>query len=589
MSQERCSFLLWRTCLIGCFLGAIATVYFLFGLAGYLGNPVLRTLTAAGPILAALFFLYAFFVWMPERSWLGSLLWLLILGVLLVEIALGLIPPAARDELIHHLAMPRLYLQAGRIIEIPFALHSYYPMLLDMLYTPFVQWGLDFVPKLVHGLFGFLTGLLLFSYLARRLSPIYGLLGFFFFVSTPIVLRLSNLAYVDLGLTFYSTASLLCLLRWMEDMEARRWLILAGLSAGFALATKANGLLVFLLLFFLLAYVLAKEGKLRGIVYYALPFVILAFIPFIPWLLKNLVWAGNPLFPFFTAVFGGGDGGLALGGSGIGIFAQRQLLYGESGWQIAALPLRIFFSGQDDNPQYFDGVLNPILILFLPWAFKGKWGEEKKLLFSFVILYFLYAFFLVGLRIRYILPIVPPLVILLVYGIHNAYLRIARPSLLFGAVVLLLSLNAAYFWNYFRVVSPMEYLWGRESRETYLTRRLPDYPALQYINRSLPSEAKVYLLFTGNRGYYCDRDYFYDTAETGHTFLRILNSAGDEEAIRKGLGNLEITHLLIRQDLLLRFLQNNLSPAQRERWVRFGNRYLKFLFGENGYAVYKLL
>jgi len=108
MSQERFSFLLWRTCLIGCFLGAIATVYFLFGLAGYLGNPVLRILTAAGPILAALFFLYAFFVWMPERSWLGSLLWLLILGVLLVEIVLGLVPPAARDELIHHLAMPRL-------------------------------------------------------------------------------------------------------------------------------------------------------------------------------------------------------------------------------------------------------------------------------------------------------------------------------------------------------------------------------------------------------------------------------------------------------------------------------------------------
>jgi len=189
MSQERFSLLLSRTCLIGCFLGTIATVYFLFGLAGYLGNPVLSTLTAAGPILAALFFLYAFFVWMPERSWLGSLLWLLILGVLLVETVLGLVPPVARDELIHHLAMPRLYLQAGRIIEIPFALHSYYPMLLDMLYTPFVKWGLDFVPKLVHGLFGLLTGLLLFSYLARRLSPIYGLLGFFFFVSTPIILR----------------------------------------------------------------------------------------------------------------------------------------------------------------------------------------------------------------------------------------------------------------------------------------------------------------------------------------------------------------------------------------------------------------
>jgi hypothetical protein len=566
-------------------LGGVATIYFLFGLAGNLGNPVLNLFAAAGIILAALFFLYAFFVRMPDRSRLGFSLWLLILVIFLAEITLGRVPPAVRDELIHHLAIPKLYLQAGRIIEIPFALHSYYPMLLDMLYTPFIGWGLDSVPKLIHGLFGFLTGLLLFAYLAQRLSPVYGLLGSFSFVSTPIILRLSNLAYVDLGLTFYSTASLLCLLRWMENIEARRWLILAGLSAGFALATKSNGLLVFLLLFFLLVFLLERQKKksVAEIAYCAIFFSLLAFVPFSPWLLKNFAWTGNPLFPFLGGFFGGDGEGTVLG-----LFTRRQLLYGESGWQIAALPLRIFFSGQDDNPRYFDGVLTPILILFLPWAFKGKWSGEKKLLFSFGLLYFLYAFFLVGLRIRYILPVVPPLVILLVYGVHNVYLRIARPALLLGAVVLLLSLNAAYLWNYIHVVSPMDYLSGRETKEAYLARRLPDYPALQYINQSLPSKARVYLLFIGNRGYYCERDYFYDTSETGRALLRILNSAGEEKNIREGLENLGITHLLVRQNLLLRFLNDNLSPVQRERWVRFGNRYLQFLFGENGYSVYKL-
>jgi len=87
--------------------------------------------------------------------------------------------------------------------------------------------------------------------------------------------------------------------------------------------------MVFLVVFLFLAYVLGKEGKIRGIVPYAFLFLILAFVPFIPWLVKNLAWAGNPLFPFFTAVFGGGDGGVVFGGSRIGIFAQRQLLYGE--------------------------------------------------------------------------------------------------------------------------------------------------------------------------------------------------------------------------------------------------------------------
>ena len=61
-----------------------------------------------------------------------------------------------------------------------------------------------------------------------------------------------------------------------------------------------------------------------------------------------------------------------------GIFARRESLFGENLWQIVALPLRIFFFGQDDNPQYFDGVLTPILIIFLPWAFKGKWLDDKQ-------------------------------------------------------------------------------------------------------------------------------------------------------------------------------------------------------------------
>ena len=180
--QDSFSSLLYRTCLLGCLLGLAATLYFLAGVSGHLGSPLLNIFTASFLILAALFFLYIFFVSLPEKSRLGSLIWILILLVLCVEVVLGLVPPTARDELTHHLAIPRLYVKSGRIFEIPFAPYSYYPMLLDMLYTPFIKWGWDSVPKFIHGLFGFLTGLLLYAYLSRRLSSIYGLLGFLFFI-----------------------------------------------------------------------------------------------------------------------------------------------------------------------------------------------------------------------------------------------------------------------------------------------------------------------------------------------------------------------------------------------------------------------
>ena len=42
-------------------------------------------------------------------------------------------------------------------------------------------------------------------------------------------------------------------------------------------------------------------------------------------------------------------------------------------------------------------------------------------------MFLVYALFLVDMRIRYILSIVPPLVILAVYGVFNIYLRIKRP------------------------------------------------------------------------------------------------------------------------------------------------------------------
>lgn len=573
----------------------MATVYFIGGLDGQLGNPFLNLASAFVVFSAAVFFLYTLFVLFPHKSRLGLLVWFLILLVLLTEIVLGLVPPAARDELTHHLALPKLYVKSGKIFEVPFAPYSYYPMLLDMLYIPFVKWGWDSVPKLIHGLFGFFTGLLIYAYLTRRLHPVYGLLGLLSFVSTPIVLKLGNLAYVDLGMTFFATASLLCLLRWVEDLPARRWLILSGLSAGFCVATKPNGFLVFLLLSLFIIFIVARKSqeRFRAPGGWAAVFILLALVPFTPWLVKNMFQTGNPLFPFFGDLFRAtaGSGALlrnVIGTGGLGIFTEREMLYGENGWEIATLPFRIFFTGQDDNPQYFDGVLNPFLILFLPWAFKGKWGEEKRVLLAFSLLYLLYALFLTGLRIRYVLPMVPPLVILMVYGIHNIYLRIVHPSILFAVVALLLTFNGSYLLNYFQVVSPLDYLQGRESRQAYLTRMLSDYPAVQYVNEKLPPGARIYLLFMGRRTYYYERETIHDGGDNPWLLLSMIQSAPEAKELRATFMHRHFTHLVVRDDLLRRFLANNLDAEKLRLWNDFTNCYLERLFEAQDYSVYRI-
>jgi len=589
--EERFSLLLSRTGWVGCLLGFAATIYFLFGLAGYVHSSLLNYSVVAVLVLATAFFLANFFAIPSQTNWIGRILWAAILVFLLTEIILGLLPPTSRDELTHHLAIPRLYAKAGRIIEVPIAPYAYYPMLLDMLYTPWVYWGYDFVPKLIHGLFAYLTGLTLYAYLGRRMSAEYGLLGFFLFISTPVIARLSHWGYIDLGITFYTTVALLTLLRWREERAALGWLSLAALSLGFALATKPNGLVAAWITAFLFLLVVFKPPResLARIGREASLFGVLTLLPFLPWLLKNGFQTGNPFFPLLSGFFASRSSAPAEGVSaGLSIFATRGLLYGENVWQMLSLPLRIFFSGRDDNPQFFDGVLTPVLVLFLPWAFKGKWLEEKKLLGSFALFFLFYAIFLVDLRIRYILPIVPVLVALAVYGIFNVYIRIKRPVYLAVVLIVFAAWHGTYLVRYARAAAPLVYLSGGETRVAYLTRALPEYSALQFINGNTETSAKIYLLFVGRRAYYCEREYFHDGVELPGYLFAAIRTAKSAEDIAQTLKRKQITHLMIREDLLAEFLGHNLTAHQAALWNQFAQNRLELKFRERGHAVYQL-
>ncbi|MDP3939250.1 MAG: hypothetical protein Q8R92_14090, partial [Deltaproteobacteria bacterium] len=70
---------------------------------------------------------------------------------------LGLAPPVARDSLIHHLALPRLFLDAGRIFDVPFAIHAASPQAVDMLFLIPVGLGMDWAAAWVHLGFGILA------------------------------------------------------------------------------------------------------------------------------------------------------------------------------------------------------------------------------------------------------------------------------------------------------------------------------------------------------------------------------------------------------------------------------------------------
>ena len=77
----------------------------------------------------------------------------LVLAILLLR---G-VPPVGRDALTHHLAVPKLYLKYGGLVEIPRVPFSYYPMNLDLLYMIPLYFGNDIIPKFIHFAFALLT------------------------------------------------------------------------------------------------------------------------------------------------------------------------------------------------------------------------------------------------------------------------------------------------------------------------------------------------------------------------------------------------------------------------------------------------
>jgi len=507
----------------------------------------------------------------PQNRWINYLLSGTILVLSGMIGILAWVPPVSRDALTHHLFVPKLYLKHGGIYEIPYIPFSYYPMNLDLLYLIPLYFENDIIPKLIHFIFALLTAWLIYEYLKTRIDSKYGLLGALFFLSIPVIVKLSITVYVDLGLIFFTTASLLSLLKWLE-IEKSRWLILSAVMCGLALGTKYNGLVSLFLLALSVPILYlrhpGKKQKNQGMAMgYTGLFLLLSLLVFSPWMIRNYIWTKNPVYPLYNKWFHKTEVQPEIDDEnqklktpkGLTPFAIRKMVYKESGWQILAVPLRIFFEGKDDDPQHFDGKLNPFLLLFPLFFFLGYRNMDAKVRFealffaAFSVLFLLFVFFTSNMRIRYAAPMIPPLVILSVYGFRQANFFIAKTfpgysSTILSALVVtaVFTPNFMYIYGQFKKVDPLPFISGRISRDAYIERYRPEYRLIQHINKHLPEVSKILFLFIGNRGYYSDRDVFFGQGwlEENLQNTRSLNEF-QNNLTRKG-----VTHLLVRLDLL---------------------------------------
>lgn len=555
----------------------------------------------------------------PKASYLTWALIILFASLIVATILLASVPPVDRDSLTHHLYVPKLYLKHGGIYEIPEIFFSYYPMNLDLLYMIPLYFGNDIIPKYIHYFFALLTSCLIYKYLKSRTSLIYALLGSLFLLSIPIIIKLSITAYVDLGLMFFSTASLLLIFRWLNSDYKIRYLTLAGCCCGLATGVKYNGIvtLVILVLILPLLYIRTNKrapGSDRKSLGYCIIFMIMTLLAFSPWLIRNYLWTDNPIYPLHDSFFNSSPNlelttnetssvSTESSGNVSNPFVSRKILYHETWWQTSLLPIRFFFEGQDDNPQFFDGKLNPFL-LFLPMlAFLRKSSSpslrlEKKALLIFAFLFFFFTFFQQVTRIRYIICIIPPLVILSIFGLQNLFTFITRIHSInlkkFATIctciipAAFLGYNLTYLVKQFHIIQPLPYLSGKISRDQYISHFRPEYPAIQFINK-LPQPTKTLAIFLGNRGYYFNTPVQFDSQNNKNLIWELLQQATTEDELFRALRKKGITHILIRYDFFEQRLQQYLNPEEIKRLYIFFQNRTHLTYNANGHGVFQII
>jgi hypothetical protein len=183
-----------------------------------------------------------------KENYVAILLGIAIFSVIVAVVVLASVPPVSRDALTHHLAIPKLYLKHGGIYEIPGIVFSYYPMNLDLLYLIPLYFQNDIATKYIHFLFALLTALFIYKFLQEKIGKLYGLLGALFFLTIPIIIKLSITVYVDLGLIFFSWMCIYFILKWFSCKCKIQYLISSALFCGLALGTKYNALLLLLIM-----------------------------------------------------------------------------------------------------------------------------------------------------------------------------------------------------------------------------------------------------------------------------------------------------------------------------------------------------
>ncbi|MCC6424932.1 MAG: hypothetical protein IT447_15775 [Phycisphaerales bacterium] len=250
-------------------------------------------------------------VWLNQPAGWGWL-WVAVMPALAIAVLGATLPPGILwgdephwyDVMEYHLQVPREWYEAGRMMPLHHNVFSYFPFNVEMLYWLAMTlrggpWAGMYAAQFLH------LGMMIITVMG-----VAGAAGEWggsaaknsagaLVAATPWLTLLAPVAYNEGGLLLYGGLAVIWGLRQLRTGNFRlRTMALAGVMAGLASGVKLTAVpMVFVALGVAMLLVeIIGRWKRTSIVGYLIYFLA-GGVVFSPWLIRNLAWTGNPVFP----------------------------------------------------------------------------------------------------------------------------------------------------------------------------------------------------------------------------------------------------------------------------------------------------
>lgn len=508
-------------------------------------------------------------------------------AIVLPVMAASLLPPTGSDGLGYHLVAPAFFLSQHSLFASFDNIGLNYPINMDMLSAFGLAAGSDIAAQMVHFLFGLVLTVGIYSLASHYLSRSAGILAAVIFWTSSVIGLVASAPQLDLGWALYEFLAVYSFLRWRES-QSQRDLFVLGAMIGFALANKYLALFGLGILGLGVGLVTISTMP-RNPIFGVRNLVVLTGIALavsLPWYLKNAIWLGNPVYPFFLGSYGL-DGQLGAGSGDPASWVAMGT--GHDLKSLLLFPYNVYVNWQNFGPGT-NRAGPSLFFLLLPLYVLIPKTSTVNWLLTFCGLRFA-AWWPFTQNIHYLVVVLPWLCVASAYVAISLAQRIRRPSLRLGLV----STTTIFFlaglileWGFLLVLraDSISFLFGQTSRDSYLSSNLLDYQSISFMNENLPPAARIFAIGDA-RVYYLERTVLEDQSHDNWWVIAKKESTPDGIAAR--LHSLGVTHVWVSEDdlkLALNFWKIA-TPLGDETFSVFRSRYLNQIYADTqGNSVY---